>query len=953
MFFLFTLLAQAEETIWIEGEDASTHDFQDHPWWYNNVNQDLLSPGIPGVVEGDWLLHYNLSDNAPTAQAAYPFEVTEGGEYEVWLRVITPYTEGWISVDSGNQIDLEIDANIRERVNLIWPSPFEFGSWCQIGDWCVIHHSIGWVKAGTFELSAGQHTLTYGVESHSNWESGGVVGGLDAIAIFNHPWGPSGAAQPEPSSSQSDPSDWFAFHPKDSPEDWADSVFYVGNESPAGQHGAAQQQGADVVFEDGTPVKFWGVGGGPPANEDRMRQQAEFFEAMGINLVRIHPVQYYIGNPIDADLQDQFDLWFSILKEHGIYMQWSIFYPHRITEDDGYSLFAELDNGSTSGLVTVFPELQAYEWNYLEGLMTHTNPYTGMKYVDDPALAIVEVRNEDSIFFHNPLANISSIYPQHTAILQSDWADWLTEKYGSDTELFNAWGDGVRNGDSLSNPAMGIYHSWQMPAEGPLNGASQLVENEAPRLGDWIQFLSERQCDGYNNRREELRGVGYKGIVLSTGWKVGGQASAMANLWTDNCLEMIDRHTYQGGGDYLRGGSIITDDGDDSDDIPGEVSHENAHQVPGQGVLNLSHMQVENKPMQHSEWIASVPSPWKADSVPTYAFYGMGLYGWDAGLNFTAGSKFSYEGGWPELSMWAIMTPHHLGQYPAVSRAVRERHLSEGSPAHAERFSESEVFTGKDERVEYDPWLGAVGPIVKSFDGGTSETLNLFDYTEGDFINSITGELAWNINGWYKILAEKSQGVVGQAGPGSISLSDIEVELTTPFVSLLFTSLDGRTISESGSILITAMAQDKQTGTIYNSDQTQIIALGGPPLLMEPVQASLTFGGEPIVEVQILDEHGVPRGVVDGIEGNTFQIDGRWETAWYHVVRDVSEDLSNDNDTGSDDDITNNGDTGNTVKDSTGCGCATNGDRTGYLSLLSMLGWIWWRRKSHHTQKIA
>ena len=195
--------------------------------------------------------------------------------------------------------------------------------------------------------------------------------------------------------------------------------------------------------------------------------------------------------------------------------------------------------------------------------------------------------------------------------------------------------------------------------------------------------------------------------------------------------------------------------------------------------------------------------------------------------------------------------------------------------------------------------------------------------------------------------------MVGQAGPGSISLSDIEVELTTPFVSLLFTSLDGRTISESGSILITAMAQDKQTGTIYNSDQTQIIALGGPPLLMEPVQASLTFGGEPIVEVQILDEHGVPRGVVDGIEGNTFQIDGRWETAWYHVVRDVSEDLSNDNDTGRDDEITNNGDTGNTVKDSTGCGCATNGDRTGYLSLLSMLGWIWWRRKSHHTQKIA
>ena len=32
--------------------------------------------------------------------------------------------------------------------------------------------------------------------------------------------------------------------------------------------------------------------------------------------------------------------------------------------------------------------------------------------------------------------------------------------------------------------------------------------------------------------------------------------------------------------------------------------------------------------------------------------------------------------------------------------------------------------TGKDERVEYDWWLGAVGPIVKSFEGGvTGEVL--------------------------------------------------------------------------------------------------------------------------------------------------------------------------------------------------------------------------------------
>ena len=48
---LFMLgFAQAEETIWIEGEDSATHNFTDHSW-FSNVNRDLLSPGIPGTIK--------------------------------------------------------------------------------------------------------------------------------------------------------------------------------------------------------------------------------------------------------------------------------------------------------------------------------------------------------------------------------------------------------------------------------------------------------------------------------------------------------------------------------------------------------------------------------------------------------------------------------------------------------------------------------------------------------------------------------------------------------------------------------------------------------------------------------------------------------------------------------------------------------------------------------------
>ena len=101
--------------------------------------------------------------------------------------------------------------------------------------------------------------------------------------------------------------------------------------------------------------------------------------------------------------------------------------------------------------------------------------------------------------------------------------------------------------------------------------------SEAKRMGDWIKFLAERQCEGYTNRRDNLRSTGYN-VVLSTGWLVDLQPT-LANLWTDDCLEMIDRHNYQGGGETLR-----------RDMTTGEIYQNSSHEGPGQGVMIWNHM---------------------------------------------------------------------------------------------------------------------------------------------------------------------------------------------------------------------------------------------------------------------------------------------------------------------------------------------------------------------------
>ena len=97
--------------------------------------------------------------------------------------------------------------------------------------------------------------------------------------------------------------------------------------------------------------------------------------------------------------------------------------------------------------------------------------------------------------------------------------------------------------------------------------------------------------------------------------------------------------------------------------------------------------------------------------------------------------------------------------------------------------------------------------------------------------------------------------------------------------------LDDRRLGESDRILVTAMARDRQAGARYSEDGAQLLDTGGPPLLLEPVQASITFGGRDISAARAVDVHGVPTSREVARRGNTITIDGRYATYYYEVRR--------------------------------------------------------------------
>ena len=82
------------------------------------------------------------------------------------------------------------------------------------------------------------------------------------------------------------------------------------------------------------------------------------------------------------------------------------------------------------------------------------------------------------------------------------------------------------------------------------------------------------------------------------------------------------------------------------------------------------------------------------------------------------------------------------------------------------------------------------------------------------------------------------------------------------------------------------MARDKQTGAVYNADWSRLEQLGGPPLLMEPVQATLRIKGATPAQVRPLDLYGVPKKkTIEVKPDGSFTIDGTYQTYYYLVER--------------------------------------------------------------------
>ena len=71
-------------------------------------------------------------------------------------------------------------------------------------------------------------------------------------------------------------------------------------------------------------------------------------------------------------------------------------------------------------------------------LLNHVNPHTGRRYADEPAIACIEINNENTMI-RDDLSDLRRLPEPFLGALKQKWTNWLRHRYGTTAELRRVW----------------------------------------------------------------------------------------------------------------------------------------------------------------------------------------------------------------------------------------------------------------------------------------------------------------------------------------------------------------------------------------------------------------------------------------------------------------------------------------------------------------------------------
>lgn len=227
-------------------------------------------------------------------------------------------------------------------------------------------------------------------------------------------------------------------------------------DAPAGRDGFIRVEDGHFVNDKGR-VRFHATNLTGPANfptHDEADLLAERLARFGINCVRLHYFDTAYGTflfdakpgildindktqkILNADQRDRQDYLIAALKKRGIYVNMNLHVARFWDERDGFVKGGPWANKGTDNWE---PRMIEEQKNYARELLTHRNPYTGLRYVEEPAIAMIEINNENALWNQYRGGGMDRLPKPYADEFQRQWNVWLAKKYDSDDALRKAW----------------------------------------------------------------------------------------------------------------------------------------------------------------------------------------------------------------------------------------------------------------------------------------------------------------------------------------------------------------------------------------------------------------------------------------------------------------------------------------------------------------------------------
>ena len=670
---------------------------------------------------------------------------------------------------------------------------------------------------------------------------------------------------------------------------------------PAGQYGFVKVIDGHLAFSDGRRFRIWGqhlCNSGPLPPKHLAPVIARRMAKFGINCVRMHAIDLHwpegilmrdteCGQSFDAEGLERLDWMIACLKEQGIYVDLNLHVARTFSEADGVRHAESVGWGKPE--IYFDPQLIMLQKEYARGLLHHRNPFTNLRYVDEPAVALVEITNENSLTerwrngdlkggFTGKKTNWGAVHVAYTEDIDKQWNKWLAKKYSSRDTMTAAWeGDAKPDEDPL-------YGTVRRLCPDDFAGAN------AKRFADEASFYTGIERSFFDEMRSYLRTeLGVRQLILGNsdhnyGW------SSLPVVAANTLLDITDSHFYWQHPDN------------------GTVKNTPMVDEPDRSVIaHLSRGAVEGYPHLCTEVNEPFPNDYAAEFIPIVAAYAR-LQDWD-GIFFY--EYLTWSGSYSKAESWTDQRQHSW--FDMASNPVKMTQTALGAlmflrgDAQCARQTVTRKMTqawllesirqaGDREHPYWLPYLPGRtalahrvriaelnGSQIAPAEGGESISQN-------DIVSD-TGELTWRTSpdgGRVLIDTPRHQIIIGRAGESATS--NCIFRLTTPFAALQLASTDNRPVALTGQLLLAIGTRVANTGQTWTDDsRTRPVEWGHAPVRIEPVEGAVVLRGlsnARCVTTYPLDGNGQPGigiRLAETEEGFLFRTEDCMPTPWYLV----------------------------------------------------------------------